>query len=99
MIELVLLGVALILVVICGLFVMAEFALVTVSRSEVERAAQNDSAARRVLEALTSLSTQLSSAQVGITVTNLIIGFLAEPAIASFLRAPLGALGLGEAGV
>ena len=32
--------------------------------------------------ALKSLSTQLSGAQVGITVTNLAVGFLAEPAIA-----------------
>ena len=39
------------------------------------------------------LSTQLSGAQVGITVTNLAIGFLAEPAIASLIDGPLEALG------
>ena len=37
--EWVLLGVSLILVVICGLFVAAEFALVTVDKTDVERAA------------------------------------------------------------
>ena len=41
--------------------------------------------------ALRSLSTQLSGAQVGITVTTLAIGFLAEPAIAELLRGPLEA--------
>ena len=44
-------------------------------------------------QALRSLSTQLSGAQVGITVTNLGIGFLAEPAFAELLRAPLTAPG------
>lgn len=55
----------------CGAFVAAEFAFVTVDRSSVERAAEDgDSRARGVLEALRSLSTQLSAAQVGITVTS-----------------------------
>ncbi len=98
MIELVLLGIALLLVALCGLFVMAEFALVTVNRSTVEALARTgDAGAKRVLEALSTLSTQLSSAQVGITVTNLAIGFLAEPAIAFFLKGPLTALGTAEA--
>ena len=100
MVELVLLGVALLLVAICGLFVMAEFALVTVNRVHVEKAVSHgDAGAERVREALTTLSTQLSSAQVGITVTNLAIGFLAEPAIASFLHEPLTSIGIHEAAV
>jgi CBS domain containing-hemolysin-like protein len=45
------------------------------------------------------LSTQLSGAQVGITVTNLAIGFLAEPAIARLVDGPLAAAGLPEASV
>lgn len=98
MIELVLLGIALLLVLVCGLFVMAEFALVTVNRSTVEELARTgDAGAKRVLEALSTLSTQLSSAQVGITVTNLAIGFLAEPAIAHFLKGPLTTMGVAEA--
>ena len=44
--------------------------------------------------ALRSLSTQLSGAQVGITVTNLAIGFLSEPAIAELIDEPLSALGI-----
>ncbi|MGZ4710858.1 MAG: hemolysin family protein, partial [Acidimicrobiales bacterium] len=44
--------------------------------------------------ALRTLSTQLSGAQVGITVTNLAIGFLAEPAISRLVAGPLGAAGV-----
>ncbi len=83
-----------------GIFVAAEFALVTVDRAAVERDAEaGDATARGLQKALRSLSTQLSGAQVGITVTNLAIGFLAEPAIAELLDAPLTALGLPEGAV
>jgi CBS domain containing-hemolysin-like protein len=73
---------------------------VTVDRAAVERAAASgDRSAQGVRMALKSLSTQLSGAQVGVTLTNLIIGFLAEPAIASLLRGPLAATGLPESWV
>ncbi|WP_300401391.1 hemolysin family protein [Nocardioides sp.] len=95
-----LLGVALLLVAACGLFVAAEFALVTVDRNQVDReAAEGETAAIGVQHALRSLSTQLSGAQVGITVTNLGIGFLAEPAISELLTDPLTFLGLSEGAV
>ncbi len=98
--EWVLLGVSVALVVACGLFVAAEFALVTVDRSEVERAvAAGDKSAAGVSLALRSLSTQLSGAQVGITLTNLAIGFLAEPAISGLVESPLRAVGLPEGAV
>src|SRR4029450_1975424 len=90
----ILLAAALLLIVACGVFVAAEFAFVTGDRSRGEQAAaQGDSGAQGVLQALRSLSTQLSGAQVGITVTNLAIGFLAEPAISDVLAGPLGAAG------
>jgi CBS domain containing-hemolysin-like protein len=80
-----------------ALFVAAEFALVTVDRAEVQaQAGAGDSSAKGVQAALQSLSTQLSGAQVGITVTSLIVGFLAEPAIAELLLGPLQNLGLPE---
>jgi len=98
--EWVLLGVSLLLVLACGLFVAAEFSFVTVDRGQVERAvADGETGAAGVQKALKSLSTQLSGAQVGITVTNLAIGFLAEPAIATLLRGPLGAAGLPDSSV
>lgn len=91
------LGIALAMVLACGVFVAAEFAFVTVSRTQVERAVDGGvRGAAGVQSALRSLSTQLSGAQVGITLTNLAIGYLAEPSIASLLRGPLAELGLSS---
>jgi CBS domain containing-hemolysin-like protein len=93
-----LLGLSVLLVIACGIFVAAEFALVTVDRATVDRAVEaGDRKAAGVQSALRSLSTQLSGAQVGITLTNLAIGFLAEPAIAALIRQPLTDLGLPAA--
>ena len=90
MTEVLLLIVSLGLVLACGAFVAAEFSFVTVDRSTVERAAEEgDAGARGVQDALRSLSTQLSGAQLGITLTNLLIGFMAEPAIAELIDGPL----------
>ncbi|CUR60132.1 conserved exported hypothetical protein [metagenome] len=95
MTEWILLGISLLLIVACGLFVAAEFAFVTVDRKVVDRAAAGgDKPAQGVQKALRSLSTQLSGAQVGITITNLAIGFLAEPAIAEIIDGPLASLGV-----
>ena len=95
MTEVLLVVAAMALVAACGVFVAAEFAFVTVDRGAVDRAAdQGSRSARGVQTALRSLSTQLSGAQVGITVTNLAIGFLAEPAIARLVDGPLEAAGL-----
>ena len=100
MTEWILLGSSLFLVAACGVFVAAEFAFVTVDRSRVEQAvAAGEPGAAGVQSALRSLSTQLSGAQVGITVTNLAIGFLAEPAIAELIDGPLRASGLPEGAV
>ena len=96
----ILLGVSLLLVVAAGVFVAAEFSFVTVDRTKVARAAADgDAAAAGVQRALRSLSTQLSGAQVGITITNLAIGFLAEPAIAQLIDGPLLAAGVPEGAV
>jgi len=91
---------SLLLIVACGVFVAAEFAFVTVDRAAVDRASEGgDRKASGVRTALRSLSTQLSGAQVGITVTNLAIGFLAEPAIARLVDGPLTAAGVPEGAV
>lgn len=98
--ALLLLALALLLILACGMFVAAEFAFVTVDRSQVDKAAAaGDATAAGVQQALRSLSTQLSGAQVGITATNLSIGFLAEPAIAELLRDPLESAGVSEGAV
>ena len=89
----ILIGVA--LIAACGAFVAAEFSLITVNRTEVEAAAATgDRRSGGVLKAMKTLSTQLSGAQLGITVTNLGIGFLAEPAIAALIVGPLTEAGL-----
>ncbi|MEZ5166635.1 MAG: hemolysin family protein [Acidimicrobiales bacterium] len=74
-------------------FVGAEFALVAVDRTRVdERARQGSRAARRVQALLDRVSYHLSGAQLGITVSSLILGFLAEPAIAEALEPALDAV-------
>ena len=93
--SLLLLVLALALVAACGVFVAAEFSFVTVDRAQVEQeAAAGDSGAQGLQRALRSLSTQLSGAQVGITVTNLAIGFLAEPSVSNLIDGPLDELGV-----
>jgi CBS domain containing-hemolysin-like protein len=95
MTEWLLLLLSLSLMFACGVFVAAEYAFVTVDRASVERDAKaGDRRAAGTLDALRTLSTQLSGAQLGITITNLTIGFLAEPALGTLLRGPFDALGL-----
>ncbi|MEW9510252.1 MULTISPECIES: hemolysin family protein [Streptomyces] len=98
MTEVLLLLVALLLCVACGAFVAAEFSLTTVERGELERAVERgDRGASSALKAVRSLTFQLSGAQLGITVTNLVIGMLAEPSIARLIRSPVEAAGLHPA--
>lgn len=100
MTEWLLLFTSFLLMLACGVFVAAEFSFVTVDRATIEReAATGDRGAQGTLKALRSLSTQLSGAQLGITITNLAIGFLAEPAIGRLLHGPLTDLGLSGGGL
>jgi CBS domain containing-hemolysin-like protein len=100
MTEWLLLAAALLLIAASGVFVAAEFAFVTVDRSRVEAEAEaGDPRAQGVQKALRSLSTQLSGAQVGITVTNLAIGYLSEPAVAHLVDGPLTSVGVPESAV
>ncbi|MGA6152049.1 hemolysin family protein [Stenotrophomonas sp. NPDC087984] len=100
MTEVLLLAVALLLAVTCGAFVAAEFSLTTVERSELERAAERgERGAAGALKAVRSLTYQLSGAQLGITVTNLVVGMLAEPSVAALLAGPLTAIGVPQSAV
>ncbi|HQR26505.1 MAG TPA: hemolysin family protein [Nocardioides sp.] len=91
---------SLLLIAASGVFVAAEFSFVTVDRAAVERdAAGGDPTAQGLQQALRTLSTQLSGAQVGITVTNLAIGYLAEPAIADLISDPLARAGVPSGAV
>lgn len=90
------LGLAALLIVMNGLFVAAEFSLVSLRRTAAEeRAEQGDRRARVVLRELRSLSFALSSAQFGITATSLLLGFIAERAIGdTVIRPALETLGI-----
>ncbi|MBV9832725.1 MAG: HlyC/CorC family transporter [Marmoricola sp.] len=98
--EWLLLAISVGLVLACGVFGAAEYSFVAVDRAAVDKAAQaGDRRAAGVRVALRSLSTQLSGAQIGVTLTNLVIGFLAEPALASLLTQPLKAVGVPDSAV
>ncbi|MEU9032510.1 hemolysin family protein [Streptomyces sp. NPDC048383] len=95
MTEVLLLVLALLLCAACGVFVAAEFSLTTVERSELERAVERgERGADSALTAVRSLTFQLSGAQLGITVTGLVIGMLSKPSIAALLQGPFEAMGL-----
>lgn len=94
MTEVLLLLVAILLSLACGAFVAAEFSLTTVERGALEQAAERgERGAAGALKAVRNLTFQLSGAQLGITVTNLVVGMLAEPSIARLLAGPLESLG------
>ncbi|MEV5320802.1 hemolysin family protein [Streptomyces sp. NPDC052687] len=99
-IPLLLLAAAFLLILANGFFVAAEFGLVTVERPEAEKAAaEGDRRALRVVASLKELSFQLSGTQLGITITSLIVGMLAEPALAQLLDGPLTAVGIPDGAV
>ncbi|MGX9887816.1 hemolysin family protein [Streptomyces sp. NPDC002276] len=99
-IPLLLLGAAILLILANGFFVAAEFGLVTVERPEAEKAAaEGDRRAATVVESLKELSFQLSGTQLGITITSLVVGMLAEPALAQLLHGPFSAIGIPEGAV
>lgn len=95
--ALVLTGCVILLIALNALFVAVEFSYLTVHRGTIERASQSgDARAGRVLNHLRTLSSQLSGAQLGITVTSLVIGYIAEPSLATLLRGMAGQVGLEE---
>src|SRR3954470_10570334 len=79
-----------------AVFVAAEFSLTALERSQVEHHLRTvgDARAKRVAKAHRSLSFQLSGAQVGITITTLTMGYLAEPIIAGWIEPLLDALNI-----
>ncbi|MBO3087781.1 hemolysin family protein [Cellulomonas dongxiuzhuiae] len=93
-----LVGLGVLLTAGTAIFVAAEFALVTLDPGLVERrTAPDDARGASVLRALRRLSTQLSGAQVGITVTTVLLGYTTQPAVVRLLGIPLEATGAGRA--
>lgn len=78
-----------------AVFVAAEFSLTALERSTVEANARTgDRRDQLVRRAHRTLSFQLSGAQVGISITTLATGYLAEPVLARLMRPGLEALNL-----
>ena len=84
------LGAAVVLLALNGFFVAAEFALLAARRSRIEQlAGEGDKRARHALNGIKELSLMLAGAQLGITVCSLLLGAVAEPAIAHLLESLL----------
>ncbi|MEU6641593.1 hemolysin family protein [Saccharomonospora sp. NPDC046836] len=86
----------LLLTVGTGLAVAAEFSLTTLERSTIEANVRQvgDRRARTVLKAHRTLSFQLSGAQVAITLTTLVTGYVAEPLLGGLVRPVLTTMGI-----
>ena len=88
----------LLLIAATGFFVAAEFALVAIDRSRLEQKAQSGS--RRAVAAIAvvrRLSFHLSGAQLGVTLSSLMLGFVAEPTLVRAFRGPATSLFGGRA--
>ncbi|MCO8270974.1 hemolysin family protein [Actinoplanes sp. TRM 88003] len=97
---LILTGFLLVLVVtaVTGYFVAQEFGYVAADRGRLRHdAEQGDQAAARALKVTERLSFVLSGAQLGITVTALIVGYVAEPFLGEGFSALLGGAGVPTA--
>ncbi|SCK20626.1 hemolysin family protein [Streptomyces sp. WMMB 322] len=79
-------------------FVGAEFALISVRRSQIEPLAQaGEKRSKTVLWGLRHVSAAMATAQLGITVSSLVLGAVAEPAIAHLLEPGFEAIGVPAA--
>ena len=88
-----LLGIMIILAIIAanGYFVAQEFAYMSVDRSRLSTLAEEgNGAAKNALSVTRKTSFMLSGAQLGITITGLLIGFVAEPLVGNSLAVILG---------
>jgi CBS domain containing-hemolysin-like protein len=88
-------GCGLILTIGTGFFVATEFALVTLDRPELE--AMRDRGVKHlglIIRALKNTWTHVSAAQLGITLTTLLTGFLMEPALGGLLAPVLEGWGM-----
>jgi len=80
-----------------GLFVASEFSMLNLERTDLEaRSARGERGLGNSIRALKQTSTHLSAAQLGITLTTMLTGFLAEPALSSLLSPSLSSLGLAD---
>jgi CBS domain containing-hemolysin-like protein len=94
----VLLFVLVLLILVNGFFVAAEFALVRSRRGKIEQLVEEgESGAEEVAEQLDKIDESLSACQVGITMASIGIGFLGEPSLAKLIEPLFGSLSNGAA--
>lgn len=94
------LGAGVLLTLTTGLFVASEFSLVNLDRAELEaRSERGEKHLGATIRALRKTSTHLSGAQLGITLTTMLTGFLAEPALTALISPTLATWGVAEASV
>lgn len=83
-----------------GLFVASEFSLINLERIELEsRREDGEKGLDLPIAALIKTSTHLSAAQLGITLTTLLTGFVAEPSLSRLLSPWLGSFGLEKGAI
>src|SRR5271169_264657 len=89
------------LILLNGLFVAAEFAIVKVRSTQIEPLLKTgQSRARLVQHVINHLDQYISTTQLGITVTSLALGWLGEPLVAGLIEPVMGIVGLtGKAAV
>ncbi|MGO1400896.1 MAG: hemolysin family protein [Flaviflexus sp.] len=81
-----------------AVFVAAEFSLVALDPGTIEKKAEDgDRRAAAALKGLKKLSLELSSAQVGITLTTILLGYTSQQALANLLEGPLQSAGMALA--
>lgn len=91
------LGVGFLLTVGTGIFVASEFSLINLERNELEaRASRGEKNLGPTIRALKKTSTHLSGAQLGITITTMLTGFLAEPSLTKLLMPAFKNFGFSE---
>jgi CBS domain containing-hemolysin-like protein len=89
--------VSLLLLLVNGFFVAAEFSLIAARRSRVEALAEDgDQRAAAAARSIGELSFMLSASQLGVTLCSLLLGYLAEPTMARLLKGPFHDAGLSE---
>ena len=92
----VLLVAALLLVLLNGFFVAAEFSLARARITRLDQLAETNRAATLARVQVRHIDRYLAACQLGITLASLGLGWLGEPAFAQLLEPVFGRIGLGE---
>lgn len=86
------------IIVLGGYFVAQEFSFMSVDRARLRAQADaGDKKAQQALKVTKRTSFMLSGAQLGITVTGLMVGYVAEPMVGAALGTLLGGVGISQA--